>query len=160
MACTRQGAEEWPSLLDGGQSLRRALQVKPSVRRTFVITSDDVLPMLSEACPSFREALAASLRENGEELLYAHAGALADHLLERHKAGDEQTLARAGAFIERLHVEGDPYVHNLATIGFLEGIQNVWAGALAAEEFKPYLGPVSTKAWEDLNDFWDEVDRK
>ena len=32
-ACTRQGAEEWPSLLVGGQSLRRALQVKPGVVR-------------------------------------------------------------------------------------------------------------------------------
>ncbi len=35
MACTRQGAEVWPSLLVGGQSLRRALQVKPSVGPTF-----------------------------------------------------------------------------------------------------------------------------
>ena len=36
MACTRQGAEVWPSLLVGGQSLRRALQVKPSVVHTLV----------------------------------------------------------------------------------------------------------------------------
>jgi predicted transcriptional regulator len=35
MACTRQGAEVWPSPLVGGQSLRRALQVKPSVRPTW-----------------------------------------------------------------------------------------------------------------------------
>lgn len=116
--------------------------------------------MLLEACPSFREALAESIRWNGEEFLYTHAGVLANHLLERHRAGDERALASAGAFIEMLHVEGDSYVQNLGTIGFLEGIQNHWAGALAAEEFKPYLGPVSTKAWEDLNDFWDGKHRK
>ena len=41
MACTRQGAEEWPSLLVGGQSLRRALQVKPSVMRTRGMPGDE-----------------------------------------------------------------------------------------------------------------------
>ena len=33
MACTRQGAEVWPCIRRG-QSLRRALQVKPRVRQT------------------------------------------------------------------------------------------------------------------------------
>jgi len=123
-----------------------------------MIAKDQVLAILSEACPSFREALADSVRDNGEELLYAHAGALARHLLELHQAGNEQPFVSAGAFIERLHVEGDPYVRDLGTIGFLEGIQNNWADA--AGDFKAYLGPVSAKAWQVLNDFWDGNHRK
>ena len=66
MACTRQGAKVWPSLLVGGQSLRGALQVKPSVLRAVserlvskrwpqvslasVATSESAL-LLGEACP-------------------------------------------------------------------------------------------------------------
>jgi hypothetical protein len=41
-ACTRQGAEVWPSPFAGGQSLRRALQVKPGVSQTDNSNGDDM----------------------------------------------------------------------------------------------------------------------
>lgn len=59
--------------------------------------------------------------------------------------------------IERLHLEGDTYVRELATIGYLEGIQNaadadqIGGGATALE---PFLGAESARWWQGLNAFW------
>lgn len=61
-------------------------------------------------------------------------------------------MARA---IERLHVEGDKIVQEAATIGLLEGIQNVWGNSkLDPEQFATYLLPESRKWWEQLKLFW------
>jgi hypothetical protein len=57
--------------------------------------------------------------------------------------------------IERLHVEGDPYVREAATIGLLEGIQNVWGNnGVDPELFFPFLLPESVRWWKSLNKFW------
>ena len=57
--------------------------------------------------------------------------------------------------IERLHLEGDPYVKEAATIGALEGIQNVAGNTgVDPDEFVQYLQPESAKRWQELNDFW------
>jgi len=57
--------------------------------------------------------------------------------------------------IERLHVEGDGYVREAATIGLLEGIQNAWSNnTVDPESFVPHLLPESLRRWRSLNDFW------
>lgn len=44
-----------------------------------------------------------------------------------------------------------------ATIGLLEGIQNIMGKRrLAPEVFVQYLKPESMKLWKKLNDFWDD----
>jgi hypothetical protein len=63
-------------------------------------------------------------------------------------------LVAVAKLLERLHVEGVPDVRTLATIGFLESIQNVWNDQ--AEDFRAFLGPVSLEAWDDLNSFWNQ----
>jgi len=46
-------------------------------------------------------------------------------------------------------------VDNLATIGYLEGIQNIWANnGINPEEMAKYLGEISLKWWMRLNRFW------
>jgi hypothetical protein len=57
--------------------------------------------------------------------------------------------------IERLHVEGDSYVREAATIGLLESIQNQWGNnGVDPENFFPFLLPESARWWKSLNKFW------
>ena len=57
--------------------------------------------------------------------------------------------------IVRVHLEGDQYVREAATIGLLEGIQNVWGNQNTDQElFAQHLLPESAKWWQSLNDFW------
>ena len=120
-----------------------------------MISKAEVFPILLEACPSFRASYEESVAEDGADLLYLHAGAFARHLLSLHRAGTREEFPAAGAAIERLHAEGGHDVRELATIGVLEGIQNVWGNSGAdPEEFVPFLGPLSARAWTDLNRFW------
>jgi hypothetical protein len=59
------------------------------------------------------------------------------------------------ALIERLHREGDQFTREFATIGILEGIQNVWGHSdVSPEEFLAFLQPISAASWHALNQFW------
>lgn len=104
--------------------------------------------MLLENCPSFRP-------EDPEQPTYILLAAFAEHLLERQRAGATEELPAAVRLIERLHVEGDAYVREAATIGILEAIQNIsgWSG-LDAEAFGRHLLPVSRRWWDSLHAFW------
>ncbi len=60
------------------------------------------------------------------------------------------------AVIERLHLEGTPYVREAATIGLLEGIQNNASHCgLDLAKLTSYLRPESAYWWQQLNDFWE-----
>ena len=55
-----------------------------------------------------------------------------------------------------MHLDGDQYVKEAATIGMLEGIQNVALNSgVEPESFVAYLKPESAKWWRQLNDFWE-----
>lgn len=59
--------------------------------------------------------------------------------------------------IERMAVEGDAYVSQLAVIGYLEGLQmsSVTSAGIDPEvEFAPRLGPASERWSERINRFW------
>jgi len=58
--------------------------------------------------------------------------------------------------VEDLHTQGHPDVKEAATIGLLEGIQNI-AGNRGCdpEVFVRYLKPESEKWWKKLNEFWE-----
>ena len=111
-----------------------------------MITKAQVIPMLTEACPSFR---------TDEELLYLALGDLARHLLELHQQRRTECFPAVSRVIERLHVEGDHSVREAATIGLLGAIQNVWGNrGVDAELFGTHLLPESRKWWNELNAFW------
>jgi len=117
-----------------------------------VITKDQVMPLLIEACPSY--CIAAKKSEDAD-LLYVEMGNFARHLLQLHQQRRIEEFSAIARIIERLHVEGDSYVRELATIGLLEGIQNVWSNNnVEPELFIHYLSPISMKWWKSLNDFW------
>jgi hypothetical protein len=128
-----------------------------------VITADEVIPLLLEACPSFSDAWEQSLVENGpdddsaERLHYVDAGDFVRHIVGRRVAGDTHEFPAVFDVIERLLLEGDGYVRNLAEIGYIEGFQMsvVNAAGLDPErDFRPWLRPNSEREWQSLNDLW------
>ena len=65
-------------------------------------------------------------------------------------------MDKALKFIEKLQNNENKCIKELATIGFVENIQNTWS-----EENKKNiylkLGSKTKKAWLDLNKFWEGV---
>jgi len=122
-----------------------------------MITKEQVVPLLLEACPSFTEKWEEYSAFYGNEyLLYIDFGECAHHLVELHKANRTDEFPAVFEVIERLHLEGDAYVKEAATIGMLEGIQNVAGNnGINPEEFCRYLKPESAKWWRQLNEFWE-----
>jgi hypothetical protein len=125
--------------------------------RIEMIEKEQVMGLLLGASPSFVENWDRHVSDPtyDEELLYVHLGEFAQHLVDLMKEGKTEEFQAIFDVVERLHLEGDPYVREATTIGLLEAIQNV-AGDnnLAPEAFHPYLGPESKHWWERLNEFW------
>ena len=107
--------------------------------------------MLVNACPSFADKWEQHKLEYHDEdayLPYAALGELGNHLIESHEKGEVKELTDVFAVLERLHVEGDEYVREAATIGLLESLLG------CDPEILKFLLPESAKWWEQLNLFW------
>ena len=89
-----------------------------------MITRNEIVSGILDACPSFSPVHAALCADGEAELTYIVLGRFADHLVELHQAGSEAEFSDVAELIERIHAEGDDYVREAATIGLLEGIQN------------------------------------
>lgn len=122
-----------------------------------MITKEQVMPLLLDACPSFTDKWTehhAFYEDEG--VLYVDLGEFAHHLVALHKADHTDEFPVVFAIIERLHLEGDAYVKEAATIGMLEGLQNVAGNSgVDPEEFSRYLKPESAKWWRQVNEFWE-----
>jgi hypothetical protein len=120
-----------------------------------MIDQQQVMPLLLAASPSFEAAWDEHRRDYGDDMLYVALGAFAHHLLQLQQSGQTDDFSSVAQVIERLHVEGTPGVREAATIGMLEGIQNVWSNNnVDPGQFVVYLLPESAKWWGSLNDFW------
>ena len=93
--------------------------------------------------------------EVDKELPYCVAGSFAHYLLDAYNNNFIETLELAGNFIENLYAHKDDKIDNLATVGYLEAIQNVWSNnSINPEEMVKYFGCTSQKWWTKLNRFW------
>lgn len=120
-----------------------------------MVEQSQAMEVLVDSCPSFGPLWAAHLTEWGNDILYIAASEFADHLLVMYRAGDEASFQSVALAIERLHIEGLPWVKDFATVGVLEGIQNVWANrGENPEHFGAHLLPTSRHAWDALNVAW------
>jgi len=109
-----------------------------------VISQEQMISLLQQACPSY----VPDSDPDYADLIYLALGDLARHLLKLHQQGRTEELGNVARVIERLHLEGDPFVREAATIGLLEGIQNNWGHAgVDPELFASYLLPESAKWW-------------
>src|SRR4051812_45470201 len=114
-----------------------------------------MIQLLVEVCPTFRPALEERREDYDGDIPYLVLGDFAGHLLSLHLQGRTEIFPSIAEVIERFHIEGDGYVREAATIGLLEGIQNVWGNeGTDPEFFARYLLPESARWWGSLNDFW------
>jgi hypothetical protein len=124
-----------------------------------VITKSEMMPLMLAACPSFDGKWRTVLDEWSEEAdppLYLALSELARHLIEMLAQEDVQSLPAVFAVVERWHVEGDPYVVEAATVGFLEDLQNTgYHTSTEPSQFRQYLLPESAKWWDKLDEFWE-----
>ncbi len=124
-----------------------------------MIAKDNMMGVLLDACPAFApqwEAFRDEWREEADDLpLYLILADFARHLIGMLERGDTAGLPAVFAAIERLHVEGEHYVREAATVG-LEALQNLslHESGTDPEQFRPYLGPESMRWWDKLYRFW------
>lgn len=115
------------------------------------------MPRLVAACPSFTLKWEQYTREYVDEEDYLPYVALCEfnnHIFELYTSGSIEEFSSVFAEIERLHLEGEPYVKEAATIGCLEGLQNIMGNrGMDADVLLPFLGPESRKWWDQLNKF-------
>ena len=131
-----------------------------------VIGPSEMFAPLLEADPSFESRWQRFLADYGNEPdppLYIALGELAEHLIQRRQRGDTEGFDNIFNVVERWHTEGNSYVSEAASIGFLESLQNLLDGdgrgisvqGVRAADFEPYLGPESRRWWEKLYRFWE-----
>jgi hypothetical protein len=123
-----------------------------------VIRADEVMALLLVAVPSFEpiwydmQADHIHAGPNQIRLHHLDAATFVGHLVDQHRHGRTEAVQRAFEVIERMAIEGNGYVQNLANVGYLERIRNCARAddALSDDDFVGYLGPVSLLAWIEL----------
>ena len=125
-----------------------------------MITKDQMLSVLVEACPSFApqwEAFKDEWQEEAHELpLYLALADFARHLIDMLERGETAVFSAVFRAIEQLLIEGDPWVREAVTVGLLEALQNtnLHKKGTEPEQFRPFLGPEASKWWAKLYRFW------
>lgn len=123
-----------------------------------MITLDDVMPLILEACPAFLPELEAYYRRydvtlGSRPFYYIEAGRLNSWLYKRLESHEIECFPAVFALIERLLVEGNNQVKDLVATGILEGLQNraMYAhGQNGHTIFLPWLGPLTREEWDNL----------
>lgn len=124
-----------------------------------MIQRDTMFDPLLAADPSFQPRWNEFLADWGDETdlpLYLALSSLAEHLLKRLRGKDTEGFDRIFAVVERWHTEGDAYVREAASIGFLESLQNQSGGSRGRPAtVEPWLGHESKRWWQKLDRFWE-----
>ena len=127
-----------------------------------MIAQDDMMNVLTAACPSFaphgRELQVEWKDEAHNPPVYLGLADFARVLIGMLERGETSGFPSVFAAVERLHVDGDHFVQEAATIGLLESLQNLnlHDKNTNPEQFRPYLGPVSERYWGKLHRFWEK----
>ena len=123
-----------------------------------MIQKQEVMDLFLSACPSYKERWLEYVRDSyddGEErLLYVDIGDFTSHIVDLYQEKMLNEFPCIFKVVENLHTNGDSYVKEAATIGFLESLQNHSSHVeLDPEVFVCYLHPVSLRWWDALNRF-------
>jgi hypothetical protein len=124
-----------------------------------VISKEQIIPQLLEACPGFRSAWNEHVAcWNGEEAgIYSHLSAFVHYLMSAYEQGHTETLTAASGVLERFLVDGDAMKKECAALGFIETLQNAasWK-PYGAKVFTSYLEPASQAEWDMIERLWDD----
>ena len=118
------------------------------------------LPML-EACPRLStvwEQFASDYPEDPEyRPYYIFISDVVRECIRLSTDGGEDDVKNILAVVERWLIEGDLYVKEAATVGFLEDLMNTNLHSdTTPEDFVPLLGPESRYWWKKVEQFWSE----
>jgi len=124
-----------------------------------MISKAGMIEPLLAASPSFATEWEAFLQEWAEESadlpLYLALSAFARHVVALLEANDTGQLARVFDAIELLHLQGDGYVREAATVGLLEDLQNTnLHRTTRPDQLRQFLRPESALWWDRLDRFW------
>ncbi|MDC0764202.1 hypothetical protein POF51_26130 [Brevibacillus sp. AG] len=124
-----------------------------------MIQKHEVINLFLSVCPSYADRwlqyVSESYEDDEESLLYVDLGDFAHHVVDLYQLNQLEEFSNLFTVAEHLHINGDSYVKEAATIGFLEALQNVSSNYdLDPEVFVRFLNPVSLQCWEALNRFW------
>ncbi len=128
-----------------------------------MVAKGEMMAVLLDACPSFQPAwevwLAEWAESAGDLPLYLALSEFARHLIGMLERAETKSFPAIFRAVERLQVEGEHYVREAAIVGLLEDLQNLnlYAGGTEPEQFRPFLGPQSVAAWDELYVFWHNV---
>jgi hypothetical protein len=128
-----------------------------------VIDAVELRTLLVLACPSSAVVWSSPDNEDadapGGRLGYIDAGDFVRHLVSLQLAGDTSDFPAVFDVIERLVLEGDPYVSTLAVFGYLEDLLFTVASPQLDPErdFRPWLRPESERQWQRVKRFWEET---
>ncbi len=127
-----------------------------------MIVKDDMMGVLLDACPSFQPSWEAWLAEWAESAddppLYLALAEFARHLIGMLERSVTVSFPAIFAAVERLQLDGEHFVREAAIVGLLEDLQNLnLHTATEPEQFRPFLGPKSAAAWDELYGFWHQV---
>jgi hypothetical protein len=120
------------------------------------------MPLLLEACPSFRPRWEDHIALSGyEPLLHVDISEFGDHLANLARRGEMTELPPAFAAIERLLAEGDDDVQNAVCASLLEELGGHFGSFEAAEQtLGRYFGARTTADWRQISapiDIWDRL---
>lgn len=112
-----------------------------------------VLKEITDSYPSLaRQLLSLAVDEASDSRLMA---ALGSHVVDLVEAGQSEEVRPAFSLAERLIASGTAAERHAAIVGFLETVQNVGSHrACGVGGFTAFLGPLSQKAWAELNEAW------
>jgi hypothetical protein len=123
---------------------------------------NDVPQLLIGASPSFERSddWTEFWKDYGDEqevLHYLLVAAFVRHLINLKLTNNTAEFNAIFELVEEMHILGDSYVRNLATVGILEGLQNMnlHHDGTSPDDFVRFLGPVSKWWWDELYWFWD-----
>lgn len=119
------------------------------------IIKENIIKDICEIYPSFKTIVDTEYSEE-KDLIYVIIGRFAKYLLDLYIENKDRDFSEIARYIEDLHLQKDRELREIGTIGFLEGIQNIWENNnIDPEIFYQYLLPESKKWWLELNRFWD-----
>ena len=126
-----------------------------------MIDASRMIPLLVKASPAFAgtwEEFQAEYADDPPIPYYIALGSFARHLCDLLATGDHATLRRVFTVVERLHLEGDSFVQEAATVGLLGDLQNanMHRPGTSPDRFEPFLLPESARWWKKLRGFWRE----
>ena len=106
----------------------------------------------------FPDIIEDALWLDGNKIIeYQIASDFARYIIKNIDNNNIEKIKKCFEFIELLHIKGTKKTKELATVGYLEDLQNFTGGNETIDKYKiiyDFLGVESKKQWDKLNDLW------